>query len=71
MTWFSLWLRWKRLCLQCRRPRFDPWIRKIPCRRKWHPTPVFLLGNPMDRGAWWVIVRGGLKELDTTERLTE
>ena len=28
---------------QCRRPRFDPWIRKIPWRRKWQPTPVFLL----------------------------
>ena len=23
---------------------------KIPWRRKWQPTPVFLLGNPMDRG---------------------
>ena len=21
-------------------------------RRKWQPTPVFLLENPMDRGAW-------------------
>ena len=21
---------------------FDPWVRKIPWRRKWHPTPVFL-----------------------------
>ena len=21
-------------------------------RRRWHPTPVFLLENPMDRGAW-------------------
>ena len=29
------------------------WIRKIPGRRKWHPTPVFLFGKPMDRGAWW------------------
>ena len=23
---------------------FDPWIRKIPCRRKWQPTPVFMPG---------------------------
>ena len=30
------------LCLQCRRPRFDPRVRKIPWRRKWQPTPVFL-----------------------------
>jgi len=24
---------------------FDPWVRKIPWRRKWKPTPVFLLGR--------------------------
>ena len=24
---------------------FDPWIRKIPWRRKWQPTPVFLPGK--------------------------
>ena len=29
---------------QCRRPGFNPWARKIPWRRKWQPTPVFLLG---------------------------
>ena len=30
---------------QCRRHKrlgFDPWVRKIPWRRKWQPTPVFL-----------------------------
>ena len=32
---------------------FDPWVKKIPWSRKWQLTPVFLLGNPMDRGAWW------------------
>ena len=31
--------------LQCRRPGFDPWVRKIPGRRKWQPTPVFLPGK--------------------------
>ena len=25
--------------------RFDPWIRKIPWRRKWQPTPVILAWN--------------------------
>ena len=30
---------------QCRRWRFDPWIGKISWRRKWQPTPVFLLGK--------------------------
>ena len=27
------------------RLRFHPWIRKIPWRRKWQPTPVFLRGK--------------------------
>ena len=31
-----------KLCLQCGRPGFNPWVRKIPCRRKWQPTSVFL-----------------------------
>ena len=30
------------ISLQCRRPRFNPWVRKIRWRRKWQPTPVFL-----------------------------
>ena len=34
------------------RPRFNPWVRKIPWRRKWQPTPVFLPGKSMDRRAW-------------------
>ena len=31
----------KKICLQCRRPWFDPWVGKIPWRREWKPTPVF------------------------------
>ena len=31
--------------LQCGRPGFDPWVWKIPWRRKWQPTPVFLPGE--------------------------
>ena len=31
---------------QFRRPKFDPWFGKIPWRRGWQPTPVFLLGKP-------------------------
>ena len=31
--------------LQCRRPRFYPRMGKIPWRRKWQPTPVFLPGK--------------------------
>ena len=31
-----------------------------------NPIQYSCLGNPMDRGAWWTIVRGVSKELDTT-----
>ena len=31
--------------LQCGRPGFDPWVGKIPWRRAWQPTPVFLPGE--------------------------
>ena len=35
----------KKSVCQCRshwRCKFDPWLRTIPWRRKWHPSPVFL-----------------------------
>ena len=53
----------KESACQCRRHRFGPWFQKIPWRRKWQPIPVFLLGNPMDRGAWCVIVHRLMKSL--------
>jgi len=35
----------------------DPWVRKIPWRRAWQPTPVFLAWRiPMARGAWQATV---------------
>ena len=34
--------------------------------RAWQPTPVFLLENPMGRGAWWAAVHR-VVELDTAE----
>ena len=49
-----------------KRHGFDPWVRKIPGRRKWQPTPVSWLENPMDRGAWQATVRG-VTELYMTE----
>ena len=32
-------------CRRCRRPRSNPWAGKIPWRRAWQPTPVFLPGE--------------------------
>ena len=43
---FKLWLpRWLGIHLQCRRCRFDLWVGKIPWRRAWQSTPVFLPGE--------------------------
>ena len=39
------WLSGKELTCQFRRCKFDPWVRKVPWRRKWQPTPVFLPGK--------------------------
>ena len=38
---------------RCKRQEFSPWVRKIPLRRKWQPTPVFCPGEFHERGAWW------------------
>ena len=45
------WLRWERIYLQCRRPRFNPSVRKIPWRREWQPTPVFMPGELHGEGS--------------------
>ena len=58
------------ICLQGRKPGFGPWVRKIPWRREWQPTPVFLPGeshgqrNLVGHRPW------SHKELDPTEWLT-
>ena len=43
-----------------------PWVRKIPWRRKWQPTPIFLHRKSMDRGTWQATVYGVARELDMT-----
>ena len=70
---FPRWLSGKESICQCQRHRrcgFDPWVRKIPWRREWQPTLVFLLEDPMDRGAWRLTVHGDYKELDMTDWLS-
>ena len=61
VTWWKMrrfpwWLRWKRICFQCGRSGFDPWVRKILWRRKRQPTPVFLSGK-----LFWTEEPGGLQ----------
>ena len=43
-----MWLSGKESTCQCRRLRFNPWVRKIPWRRKWQPTLIFLPGKSHD-----------------------
>ena len=47
---FPWWLKWKRICVQCRRPGFNHWVGKMSWRREWQPTPVFLPGEPCRPG---------------------
>ena len=56
-------------CLQCRRPRFNPWVGKIPWRRKWQPTPVILPGKSHGQRSLVGYSPWGHKEPDATERL--
>ena len=41
-SWGSLVAQMVKICPQCRRPGFDPWVGKILWRRAWQPTSVFL-----------------------------
>ena len=59
-----------RVCLRCKRPRFDPWVGKIPWRRNWQLTPVFLPGKSHGQRSLASYSPRGHKESDTTERLT-
>ena len=47
----------------------DPWIRNIPWRRKWQPTPVFLPGKAHWQRSLVGYSPWGRKESDVTERL--
>ena len=57
-------LSWERVCLQCGRPGFNPWVGKTPWRRERLSTPVFWSGEFHELDSLW-----GHKESDTTERL--
>ena len=65
------WLRRQRICLQCRRPGFDPWIGKIPQRREWLPTPLFLPGEFHGQRNLVGFSPQDHKEADTSEWLTD
>ena len=51
---------------RCKTCRFSPRVGKIPWRRAWHPTPVFLPGKFHGQRS---LVVHGVAEPDMTERL--
>ena len=53
-------------CRRCKRCGFDPWFGKIPWRRKWHPTLVFLPGESHGQRSLVGCSPWGHKEWDTT-----
>ena len=56
--------------LQFKRPRFHPWVRKIPWRREWLPTPVLLPGEFHAQRSLGGSSPWGRKEFHRTERQT-
>ena len=54
-------------CRRHKRCRFDPWVRKIPWRRAWQPTPVFLPGESQGQRSLVGYSPWSHKESDTTE----
>ena len=58
-----------RICRQCRRPRFNPWVRKILWRREWQPTLVFLPAEFHRQRSLSCYSPWGHKESDTTEKI--
>ena len=53
--------QWQRIC-QCRRWRFNPWVRKIsPREGNGNQLQYSYLGNPTDSGAWQAIIQGVAK----------
>ena len=75
-VWYYLWLGLPRghsnkesacLCRRHRRHGFDHWVRKIPWRRKWWPSPIFLPGKSHGQRNLVGYSPWAHKELDTTE----
>ena len=59
-----------KVCLQRRRPRFRAWVRKIPWRREWQPTPAFWPGESHGQRSLAGYSPQGRKDWDVTEHLT-
>ena len=68
-----IWLSGKESACQCRQSRrrgFDPWVRKIPWKRSWQPTPVFLLWKSHGQRSLVGYSQWGPKESNTIQQLS-
>ena len=71
--WYLRLLRWfsgKESTYQYKRHGFDPWVKKIPWRRKLQPTPVLLPGKSHRQRSLEGYSPWGHKESDRTEQLS-
>ena len=68
--WASLVAQMIKNLLAKGRTEFNPWVRKIPWRKEWLPTPVFLPGGSYGQRSLVGYSPRGCKESDRTERLT-
>ena len=55
----------KEATCQCRRHGFDPWVGKIPWRRRWHHAPVSLPGKFHRQRSLVGCIPRGCRESDT------
>ena len=70
MKGLPLWLSGKEPTCQCRRHkrlRCNPWVRKMPWKRKQQPTPVFLSGESHGERSLVGCSPWGCRELDAIE----
>ena len=56
-----LWLKQYRICLQCRRPKFDLLVGRSPGEGNGNPLQYYCLENSMERGVWQAAVHGVAK----------
>ena len=70
---FFRWLSGKEFACQyrrCRRQEFDPWVRKIPWRKAWQSTPIFLYGESHEQKSLAGLQSMGLQK-NRMHRVTE
>ena len=56
-------------CRRRKRLRFDPWVRKIPWRRAWQSTPVFLSGESHGQRSLAATVHGVALQLQSAAKI--